>query len=95
MLRINGMPYRTTTGLAQVLKRLRGSDTTRARTLWIDTVCNDQHNLHEKAVVVRRMPEIFRLSTSQAIFADTSAKGSDGEALELVKRIDHIQVRRL
>lgn len=93
MLRINGMPYGIPTGLAQVLKRLRGSDTTRAITFWIDAISIDQDNLQEKGVMIRRMREIFMLSTSHAIFADTSARESDGEALELVKRIDYIQAR--
>lgn len=94
MLRINGMPYGIPTGLAQVLKRLRGSDTRRARSFWIDAISIDQQNFKEKAIMISRMPEIFKLSTSHAIFADTSARESDGEALELVKRIDQIQTRR-
>ena len=93
MLRINGMPYVVPTGLAQVLKRLRGSDATRAKLFWIDAISIDLQNLEEKAIMIVRMPEILKFSTSHAIFADTSARENDGEALELVKRIDHIQAR--
>ena len=93
MLRINGMPYDIPTGLAQVLTRLRGSDSTRTKAFWIDAVCTNLHDFKERAAMVRRMHEIFKSSTSHAIFADTSARESDSEALELVKQINHTLAR--
>ena len=60
MLRINGMPYGIPTGLAQVLKRLRGSNATRAKSFWIDAVSIDQQSSEEKIIMVGSMPEIFR-----------------------------------
>lgn len=90
MLRINGMPFGIPTGLSQVLKRLRRSDIAGPRTLWIDAVSIDMENNQEKSVMISRMAEVLKLSTSHAIFADTSAWEHDGESLELLKRIDQI-----
>lgn len=87
ILRIDGMPHDIPTGLAHVLRRLRGN-TPNATALRIDAVSIDQRTQREKDIMIPRMPDIFRFAKTHAIFADTTARDTDNEAIELLQRLD-------
>ena len=64
------------------MMRLCCSDS-KIRALWIDPFFIIEDSFKEIEITFDRMPKIFRLSTSYAIFADISAMESDGETLSL------------
>jgi hypothetical protein len=81
--RSNGvLPIRP--NLYQGLKHLRYLD--RPRTLWIDAVCINQHDLAERNVEVKRMDDIFKLASRVVVWLGlASADGSTLHALNVLR----------
>ena len=69
--------------LYEALKYLRYSD--KPRTLWIDALCINQHDLAERSVEVKRMGRIFKLASRVVVWLGNAAiDGSSQHALKLL-----------
>lgn len=64
-------PFNVTTNLRNALRRLR--DTHASRWLWIDAICIDQRNLHERAAQVGFMKEIYKRAEGVVIWLGESS----------------------
>jgi hypothetical protein len=75
-------PYRVTTSLYGALEALR--DKREEVFVWVDALCINQKNSHERTNQIEMMTDIYRKATSVAIWLGPEADGSDN-ALELLK----------
>ncbi|KAH8822065.1 heterokaryon incompatibility protein-domain-containing protein [Xylogone sp. PMI_703] len=73
-----------TRNLDIVLRYLRHRD--RSRTLWIDAICINQHDIAERSNQVRIMADIYSLATDATIWLGPEQNHSD-HAMEILTRI--------
>lgn len=74
---IDGQPIKIRKSLADALTRLRKSNA--SRMLWVDAICIDQEDVHEKSRQVQLMRDIYAASQKTLIWLgpadDTTAEG--------------------
>jgi hypothetical protein len=69
-IQVNSSPFHATKNLVAALRRLRSSVET--RTLWVDAICIDQADNHEKMEQVKMMADIYKSATSVRVFLGES-----------------------
>ncbi len=86
-------PYhiRTSRGLVPITASLHGAlrqlrDVNRSVMLWVDAICINQDNSHEKIVQIRFMSDIFQSAESVKVWIGEEMPGS-GEAIETLLQI--------
>jgi hypothetical protein len=84
---INGEGFRVTANLEAALRSLRLKHRFEGRyRLWVDAICIDQENLHERARQVAKMREIYAISFAAVGWLGEEKDGSE-QALELLDNL--------
>jgi hypothetical protein len=84
---INGEDFRVTANLEAALRSLRLKHRFEGRyRLWVDAICIDQENLHERARQVAKMQEIYAISFAVVGWLGEEKDGSE-QALELLDNL--------
>jgi hypothetical protein len=79
--------FHVTLNLAVALEHLQEEEKTLI--LWVDAICIDQRNEHEKSIQVQRMGEVFSSAALVIVWLGASADKSDLALQEIVKAVDH------
>ena len=82
---VNDYSFQATLNLAAALEELRARGHSR---LWIDAICIDQINLHEKGLQLLRMKAIYQKASNTVVWLGKESDGSSMafEALEAISK---------
>jgi hypothetical protein len=88
---LSGEPFEISSNLETALQRLRQPD--KARTLWVDAICIDQHNVAERNSQVLLMDGIYRKSARVLIWLGPDDESFEAAAafVECMRNNQHIE----